>query len=547
MHLKIDTSIQPYGSEEEGHVTGTQANGNSDAVYNNAAFSTDDTERSVEEKSAKQSAAQGKRRSTKVLTKEERRQKWLMIKDIVTISFAFMCLFTSFQSMANLQSSINKTEGTASLSIVYAGLIISSLFLPTWLIRRLTAKWTIVVCIFFYATYIAMQFYPTIYTLTPAGALVGLAAAPLWTAKCYIITQTGQRYAALVGEDKEVIITRFFGFFFLLFQFSQVWGNLISSLVLSPGDEGEQPTAEEQLKFCGANFCQAQEDRGNVTLDKLALPPDSQIYLMSSIYLIFAFFSCIIVAVFVRHIERSDENQESAFGTPGLEQLVATFNHFRHPYQFLIFPLTVWTGVEQAFIGADFTAAYVSCGLGVHMIGYVMMCYGVVNAFCSLTLGPLVKLVGRVPIITGGAVINMVALIILLYWSPHPSDIALFYVIALLWGISDAVWQTQVNAFYGVIFPENSEAAFSNYKLWESIGFLIAYICSSLICVRNKITILFTFLALGITGYYTIEIVESRGLLKKDKNGNPVPLDKLLWKCTRENFMRGRAEKQCRM
>ena len=43
------------------------------------------------------------------LSQEERRTlKRGIIKNVVIISFAFMLLFTAFQSMANLQSSLNK-------------------------------------------------------------------------------------------------------------------------------------------------------------------------------------------------------------------------------------------------------------------------------------------------------------------------------------------------------------------------------------------------------------------------------------------------------
>ena len=40
----------------------------------------------------------------------------------------------------------------------------------------------------------------------------------------------------------------------------------------------------------------------------------------------------------------------------GMELLAATFKHLRKEYQILIIPLTFWSGVEQGFFGADFTA-----------------------------------------------------------------------------------------------------------------------------------------------------------------------------------------------
>ena len=39
-----------------------------------------------------------------------------------------------------------------------------------------------------------------------------------------------------------------------------------------------------------------------------------------------------------------------------MQLLGATFSHMKKPYQLLIIPLTFWSGVEQGFFGADFTA-----------------------------------------------------------------------------------------------------------------------------------------------------------------------------------------------
>ena len=46
------------------------------------------------------------------------------------------------------------------------------------------------------------------------------------------------------------------------------------------------------------------------------------------------------------------------------------------------------------------------------------------------------------------------------------SLIAVVYLLAALWGTADAIWQTQINALYGVLFKSDEEAAFSNYRLW---------------------------------------------------------------------------------
>lgn len=71
-------------------------------------------------------------------------------KNLFVIGLAWIFLFTAFQSMANLQSSLNtdKGLGTASLSTIYLTLVISSMFLPPLLIDKFGTKWTIVLCQF---------------------------------------------------------------------------------------------------------------------------------------------------------------------------------------------------------------------------------------------------------------------------------------------------------------------------------------------------------------------------------------------------------------
>lgn len=161
-----------------------------------------------------------------------RSERWRILKNISAVSCAFMVQFTAFQGTANLQSSINAADGlgTVSLSSIYAALVVSCIFVPTFVIKRLTVKWTLCISMMCYAPYIAAQFYPTFYTLVPAGVIVGIGAAPMWTSKATYLTQAGSVYAKLTDQAVDGIIVRFFGFFFLAWQTAELWGNLISSL-----------------------------------------------------------------------------------------------------------------------------------------------------------------------------------------------------------------------------------------------------------------------------------------------------------------------------
>ena len=85
------------------------------------------------------------------------------------------------------------------------------------------------------------------------------------------------------------------------------------------------------------------------------------------------------------------------------------------------------------------------------MVGYVMICYGVCDAICSVSFSPLVKKIGRVPIFIFGACVNIGMILIMYFWKPNPSEMIVFFLMAAMWGIADAIWQTQINGKHRLI------------------------------------------------------------------------------------------------
>lgn len=76
-----------------------------------------------------------------------------------------------------------------------------------------------------------MSYKKNIYVL--GAALVGLAAAPLWTAKATYLNQIARYHAQHKSQTHEVSVSLFFGIFFALFGTNTIWGNLISYFVLN--------------------------------------------------------------------------------------------------------------------------------------------------------------------------------------------------------------------------------------------------------------------------------------------------------------------------
>jgi len=453
--------------------------------------------------SAKKLVVENNKEEAEQLTPEQRKkEKRKITKNVYVISLGFLFLFTAFQSLQNLQSSLNKVEGLglASLSVIYAALILSCIFVPPFVIGRLGCKWTLVLAMTGYVLYTVANYYARWGTLIPASIIIGICAAPLWSSKCAYLTTTGIRYAELNRETQDAVVTRYFGIFFLIFQSGQIWGNLISSLVLQQGvNDTFRENADE---VCGARFCSDPPKLTNATDEydhKLVIR-------LLSIYVATGVFAVLLIIALLDRLTGSlDRRKEQE---SGLSLLIATVKHLTDVRMLLVLPLTLFSGLEQAFTFGDFTAAFVTCSLGIHRVGFVMICFGATDAFFSLTLGRLTKYTGRIPVFISGAIIHIAVIIVMLIWKPNYHLIWVFYVIAALLGYCDAVWQTQINAMYGVFFHDNQEAAFSNYRLWESLGFVLAFAYSKYLCISVKLIILLVVLIISLIGYFIAEYVD---------------------------------------
>lgn len=118
------------------------------------------------------------------------------------------------------------------------------------------------------------------------------------------------------------------------------------------GSDANSTMSEAHLMSCGANFCPAAGG------SNLSRPPDHEIFEISAIYLACIVGAVVIIAVFLDPLSRYGERRRgsiSATEIGGVQLLSATFNQLKKPNQQLLIPITIFIGMEQAFIGADFT------------------------------------------------------------------------------------------------------------------------------------------------------------------------------------------------
>jgi len=74
-----------------------------------------------------------------------------------------------------------------------------------------------------------------------------------------------------------------------------------------------------------------------------------------------------------------------------------------------------------------------------------MMTVGLTNAVCSCLIGCAARHVPREALVGIGCVLHAGLVVFLLVWIPDSNLVPAFFVVSALWGVCDAVWQTQSN------------------------------------------------------------------------------------------------------
>lgn len=447
-------------------------------------------------------------------------------KNMYMISLVFLFEFSAFQGLANLQSSINCEGGlgTISLAVTYFTLMISSFFVPTFMLDKFGPKWTILMCICGYMVYTAANYYPVSYTLIPAAVIMGAAGAPLLTSQAAYVTTLGYAMAERQAEANKggetrasVWVSKYFGIFFFFFEVTQLTGNLLSSVTLSVASPNrtefvspvENPLSIETEKYID-DFCGAQAT--NTSVNECPTPPDE----FAKNILITVYLALGVVAILITFFLLDNIKVRTEMSSASPKDLILnTVNHLRRDKrQQLLVPLTMYSGFKQAFLAADFTESYVSCALGVQWVGLVLCGYGLVDSIVSWAAGivgsKLGGRFGRGYLLGIGFGMDLCTMTALLLWRPYPTSLIPFFWMAILLSVTDGIFQTQLYTVYGVEFNNNTDAAFSNFRFWEALGFCIAYGYSAVLPTNIKAYIILGIIFISFIGYTSCEYVISQ-------------------------------------
>lgn len=370
-------------------------------------------------------------------------------RNLVALSLCITLLFIAIGSVRNLQSSINHEGGVGviSMAVTFVGYMIGSIFSSS-IVQNFQPRQCIILNLIPNLLYVAANMYPALWLMVPISFVQGVSSAIIWNAATTYITFLARGRAQKKNESLTIVSGRYYGIYCLIFQSNIIIGNLIASLVLMFGNTPGSSQVASNATQLNESFPISQDEilsenlvynEGNavpISVDELsATVPEASLNLTGNTLSHLS----ICGGKFCQHFEIggtgfvvSEETKYTLFGIylgcVVMSMLIAMFmleplsNHLflspMRPLQkvksqllslakfsvnrnfLLLLPLCMYTTMQYGFVSAEFTKAYVTCPLGIHMVGYTMICLGVCGSVSSYLSGLLNKFTGRIaPII----------------------------------------------------------------------------------------------------------------------------------------------------
>ncbi|KAF0772145.1 hypothetical protein AaE_002348 [Aphanomyces astaci] len=410
------------------------------------------------------------------------------IRGAVLVSVAFLLIFTSYNAIENLETSIIRGEcqgclsgsptgicqsgdvcqdkvqfacdeacaapfhecssslGSTILGVIYLTFTLSA-FMGPLIPNHFGMKKSMFGSAFVYALFafanLVVALNPTNQTLhwivmLPAAFLEGVAASVLWIAQATYLTQLSVLYAEFKHEPVVSSMGLFNGVFYSIFRMSAISGNLISSLVLG---YFVWPAESLFVMYTVIGLSGAALMLMLPSTTKVSVTNDTELAKL----------------VQTPSVAPGNEPSRRGFTFQGLwamatDKYITTAFIRWHVKQSLIIdglpcsrmvvlaPVFVLNGLQQGFATGEFTSNFIRESVGGASIGYVMALYGGCNVVSSYGFGKLADKYGPL----GGQLVGFAAMLVafsLCYWIPVEKcdqQWPLVVVIAVLLSLGDA-------------------------------------------------------------------------------------------------------------
>jgi len=396
------------------------------------------------------------------------------LRELLKLSIAYFFVFTGYSGVQNLASSLDQGEvsGSVSIAIIYIVFTVTCLIAPIF-IKILGAKTTLVLQFTIITLFVASNIYPKLYTSYPAAGLLGFGAAPSWVSQGEYVSTLAERHNEVYRGD---VFGMFNGIFYAIFQLTQVSGNIISYMVLDRDKNSptEAPTLPPQWDS----------------------PPKTDVDTRTKYLLFLSFIVSCGIGVLITQFTLDPlkvKNKAQKMGYTQIEKesidlreeesscqvLTSTLRLMVKPHLFMLIPIMVANGLEQGFAYSTLTANVIDENLGEANIGLGMICFGVFNTLSSLIFGKISdqKKIGINTCLCIALILQIGCGTWLWFKFEDLKENSWEEVLIVcgVWGVGDGICNTLLSALLGAWFPTEKDAAFSNWRMFQSLGVSIIF------------------------------------------------------------------------
>ncbi|XP_041076722.1 UNC93-like protein MFSD11 [Polyodon spathula] len=433
--------------------------------------------------------------------------------NIIILGFAFMFMFTAFQTCGNVEQTVIKSfnssrfhgSGYTSMSIIYGVFSASNLIAPS-VVAVIGPQISMFVCGLFYSAYIAVFIYPLTWSFYTASVLVGIAAAVLWTAQGNVLTI----------NSTDTTIGRNSGIFWALLQFSLFFGNLYIYFAW----HGKAHISEWDTR------------RVFISLTVISLVGSFLFFLIRRPELES------VAPEGTEALLQADLGDSSSGSTTPLAQgrSAQALDAFKKAVQLsgtkemLLLSISIaYTGLELTF----YSGVYGTCIGAMNqfgddaksLIGLSGIFIGVGEILGGGVFGMLntCSRFGRNPVVLLGLLTHFVAFFLIFLNIADDAPIApeqgtdlqafmfpsveVALLCSFLLGLGDSCFNTQLLSIVGFMFPQDSAPAFAVFKFIQSISAAVAFFYSNYLLLHWQLLIMVLTGFLGTLAFFAAERV----------------------------------------
>ncbi|KAK0049497.1 protein unc-93 A [Biomphalaria pfeifferi] len=444
-----------------------------------------------------------------VLYTETQKNAGPPFQTLLVLSLANLLVSTPFNGNQNIQSSINSqgSLGVITLACIYATVLLCAPFASS-AIRKLGCKTLLLLHWATNITYMSANFYPEFYTLLPMSIVTGVTASCIGTVQSLYLTAASDNYIArkkLSKDRQHAVLSIFFGVFFSFAEFSQVSGNLISSLVLFT--LSSQPGNMTYIKssVCGASMC----PEANMTTTAFTRPSHTTLDILYGIFVSSEFLG------FLLTLSLMPKLRVDSHGVKVGREISGCYRVLMDPRYALMIPIIMGQAMTVMVLFTGFTQAFVSCSLGVEWVGFIMMIFGASAGTFATVANYLARYLGRVVLMITFILIDTGLLLTQLMINTD-SKLVLITIVAVA-GVSEGISQPQFNSIVSMLFRDNLSSAFVAYNMVKCLGFSASLAISSFACLYVRLYLVITLYGLGLIGYIATEILAHKKAVASDR------------------------------